>query len=203
MPKQLLPALLIKLQFAITQFHSLITTFVLAVVLITPTASASEASVTAHQVFEGKLFMALVLMQEQNGESGFKLEFDDPGAATGESTMLLGDYQATANEFALKNGIQTLRYRITAKNNDETRTFYVLYSGIVSLLAETNKHYFFIAEEYQNTIRYYAMFDAAPSLADLSHIIKDALVKPDSALIATRWSGKESEVLIFSDKLTQ
>jgi hypothetical protein len=92
-----------------------------------------------------------------------------------------------------------LLFRLNAKNEKEKRTVLVLYSGMLSLLAGTDNYYFYVAEEYKKSIRYYAMFKAEPSFELVSQVVESALKNPDGALVATRWAGKESEIFIYDN----
>lgn len=159
---------------------------------------------TSNEVFVGKHFMSLVLNQEQNGKRGFRLQFEKVKKPESENQLQLGGYEVTSQKYNFKTGEQTLLFRINAKNKEEKRTILVLYNGMLSLLAGTDNYYFYVAEEYKKSIRYYAMFKAEPSFESVSEIVESALKNPDGALVATRWAGKESEVFIYdSNRLTK
>lgn len=172
--------------------------FVLSVITLVAQASfAEENNQTSNQVYIGKDFMSLVLNQEKNGKRGFKLQFEKVKKPESESSVQLSGYEVNVQKFNFKTGEQTLLYRFNANKGKEKRAVLVLYSGMLSLLSGTENYYFYVAEEYQKSIRYYAMFNAEPSFDELNRVISTALENPESALVATRWAGKESEVFIY------
>lgn len=172
--------------------------FVFSAITLAAQISFAEGNDQAsHQVFVGKDFMSLVLNQEQNGKRGFKLQFEKVKKPESESNAQLGGYEVNIQKFNFKTGEQTLLYRFNANKGKEKRAVLVLYSGMLSLLSGTENYYFYVAEEYQKSIRYHAMFNAEPSFEELSKVISAALENPESALVATRWAGKESEVFIY------
>jgi hypothetical protein len=157
-----------------------------------------------NEVFVGKHFMSLVLNQEKNGKRGFRLQFEKVKKPVTESQLQLAGYEITSQKYSFNVGEQTLLFRFNAKKEKEKRTILVLYSGTLSVLAGTDNYYFYVAEEYQKSIRYYAMFNSEPSFESVSKIVESALNNPDGALVATRWAGKESEVFIYdNNRLTK
>jgi len=168
-----------------------------AITLAAQVSFADENNQASHEVFIGKDFMSLVLNQEKNGKRGFKLQFDKVKKPESESKGQLGGFEVNVQKFSFKTGEQTLLYRFNANKGKEKRAVLVLYSGILSLLSGTENYYFYVAEEYQKSIRYHAMFNAEPSIEDLTKVVSTALENPESALVATRWVGKESEVFIY------
>lgn len=172
------------------------------IAFIAQVAIAEENNQKSNKVFLGKDFMSLVLNQKKNGKRGFKLQFEKVKKPESESNVQLGGFDVNAQKFSFKAGEQTLLYRFNANKDKEKRTVLVLYSGMLSLLSDTENYYFYVAEEYQKSIRYYAMFNAKPSFEELSEVVSIALKNPESALVATRWAGKESEIFIYdSDRL--
>lgn len=151
----------------------------------------------AKETFMGKDFASLVLMQEQNGKKGFKLTYKKPKAATQEAPVEIAGYTVTTTQYAFEADEQTLFARYTATKDKEKREIVVLYNAYLSLLSGTNDFYFYVAEEYEKSIRYHAMFKSNPTHEQLKPIIEKALSNPDSALVATRWAGKESEIFIY------
>ena len=165
--------------------------------LLASYVAAEEVGST--EVLVGKNFMSLVLNQEQNGKRGFRLQFDKVKKPESENQLKLGGYEVVAQKYSFRAGEQTLLFRLNAKNAKEKRAILVLYSGMLSLLAGTDNYYFYVAEEYKKSIRYYAMFKAEPSFELVSQVVESALKNPDVALVATRWAGKESEIFIYDN----
>jgi hypothetical protein len=173
----------------------------IALILGLYTSAHAEIS---KETFKGSNFMLLVASQETEGKKGFRLTYDSPASKPSKEIHQIADYEITLEKFPYSPGIQTLLFRITAKKEKQERKLYVLYSGMVSYTAGTDSFYFYLSEEYQKSIRYYAMYMGEPTTETILKALEPALTNPDSALIATRWAGKESEVFIFdSNRLTK
>jgi len=157
---------------------------------------AEEAS-ESNEVFLGVNFATLVMDQEKDGKRGFHLIHNKPKKAESVESIQLGEFQVEVQKFASEKGPQTLLYRFKAVNGKQSREILVLYSGIVSLLAKPEGFYFYVAEEYEKSIRYYSMYNGEPKLETLKKVVETALSNPDSALVATKWAGKESEIFIY------
>ncbi len=165
--------------------------------------TAKEVNDPAQPIFSGKLFMTLVLNQEKDGKRGFHLTYKKGKKGPAINTGSLAGYEIKTDTFNFVPGMQTLLYKFNAKGPKGKRKIFVLYNGLLSLIAE-NGFYFYIAEEYEKSIRYYAMFDAQPSLEQVTSVIESALADPDTALVATRWEGKESSIFIYdSERLSK
>ncbi len=109
----------------------------------------------------------------------------------------MGEFQVEIQKFTSEKSPQTLLYRFKTVNGKQSREILVLYSGVVSLLAKPDGFYFYVAEEYEKSIRYYSMYNGEPKLEALKKVVEAALLNPYSALVATRWAGKESEIFIY------
>lgn len=164
---------------------------------------AEEKTKPAEEVFDGSNFMILVGLQEQDGKRGFHLKYDKPQKAKALETYESGGYKVDAEQFSFGKGMQTVLHRFKAKGEKEKREIVVLYSGMLGLVAGGDGYYFYVAEEYKRSIRYYAMFNAEPTFEQAKQVVDSALTNPDSALIATTWEGKESSVFIFDSKRLQ
>lgn len=168
-----------------------------AVAFCVSSTYANQQSVASNQVFSAKNYMTLVFDQESNGKKGFKLQYAKPKSPVSESKQTLGGFETLIKKYDFEKGQQTLLFLIEAKKGKEKRRLLVLYSGLLSYMAGTEGFYFYLAEEYEKSIRYYAMFNSEPSLAEVTMVAEQALANPDSALIATKWAGKESEIFIY------
>lgn len=157
----------------------------------------AEVTSESNEVFLGVNFATLVMDQEKDGKRGFHLIYKKPKKAEFIETIPLGEFQVEIQKFTSEKGPQTLMYRFKSADRKPSREILVLYSGIVSLLAKPEGFYFYVAEEYEKSIRYYAMYNGEPTLETLKKVVQAALVNPDSALVATRWAGKESEIFIY------
>lgn len=165
---------------------------------------AEDSLPVAQEHFVGKDFASLILLQEQNGKRGFKLKFDKPGKSIAEEKLELAGYSVVRQEYPFEKGEQTLLAQYIAQKNKEKRKILVLYSGHIGLLSNSEDYYFYVAEEYEKSIRYHAMFKSKPTAEQLKPVVEKALANPDGALVATRWAGKESEVFIYdSNRLTK
>lgn len=165
---------------------------------------AEDTLPVAQEHFVGKDFASLIFLQEQNGKRGFKLTFAKPKKPIIEEKLELAGYSVVRQEYPFEKGEQTLLAQYLAQKNKEKRKILVLYSGYIGLLSNSEDYYFYVAEEYEKSIRYHAMFKSKPTAEQLKPIVEKALANPDGALVATRWAGKESEVFIYdSNRLTK
>ena len=178
---------------------NLIRSILTSLFVVLASSAFAESSPDSNEVFLGKNFSMLVLDQEKDGKRGFRLTHNKPKKKNAESVELiqLGEFQVEVQKFTFEKGPQTLLYRFKAKGGGQSREILVLYSGLVSLLAKPDGFYFYVAEEYEKSIRYYSMFNGEPKIDALKRVVEAALLHPDSALVATRWAGKESEFFIY------
>lgn len=157
--------------------------------------------------FSGSYFMILVGNQEAAGKKGFHLKHDKPKKTTQSLTTEIAGYAVKVEQFPFEPDMQTILYRFSAEKGKEKREIKVLYNGMLSFTAASSGEdgmYFYVAEEYQKTIRYYAIYKNEPDIDVLKILVEKALLNPDSALVATRWAGKESEIFIYdSSRLTK
>ena len=164
------------------------------------TTAAEEVQKAASEDLIGSHFLILVGAQEANGKRGFHLTYDKPKKAINKSTLEIAGYNVDVEQYSFEAGMQTILYRFKASKENAKREINVLYSGMLSFTAGTSGgdgYYFYVAEEYEKTIRYHAIYINEPSIEQLKAVVEKALMNPDSALVATRWAGKESEVFIY------
>jgi len=172
--------------------------------LLSGIANAQEILPEAKETFVGKDFATLILMQEQNGKRGFKLTFDTPKRSANETSFEIAGYTVTAIDYPFEKGEQTLATKYIATKDKQKREIVTLYNAYLSLTSGTDDDYFYVAEGYEKSIRYYAMFKSRPTIEQLKPILDKSLTNPDSALAATKWAGKESEIFIYdSTRLTK
>lgn len=173
-------------------------TFILLCISLFPAISnAADRKTEAGEVYKGSNFLILVGSLEAEGKKGFHLTHENSENPISTQTLQLAGYNVEQEQYAFEKGIQTLLYRFIASREGEKREISVFYNGLLSLAAGGSGFYFYIAEEYQKSIRYYAMYNNEPSIDAVKAQVANALQNPDSALVATRWKGKEASIFIY------
>lgn len=179
---------------------NIIGSVVLGFFTLLPFLVCAQEQKEAVENFKGSNFLILVGNQESNGKKGFHLTYEKPKKPVATQSFQLAGYDVKLEQFSFEPGMQTVLYRFVALKGKEKREIDVLYSGMLSLVAGGDGFYFYVAEEYQKSIRYYAMYINEPGIESAKKVVETALQNADSALVATRWAGKESSIFIYDSK---
>jgi len=148
----------------------------------------------SRQLFESKVLMPILLILEAKGEVRFHLTYARPARQCVFDKFDVAGSAVQAIYAPLEKASDpTLHWRFLV-SGAEPREILVLYDGTAAAMAE--KDVFYVAEERQRKISFYAMFRDQPTYAALKPIavsIVDGSAKP---LALVRWPQGEKESVI-------
>jgi hypothetical protein len=151
-------------------------------------------------LFESKVLMPILLMLEARGEARFHVTYARPASQCVFEKFDVAGFPVQAIYAPLEKAPDpTLHWRFLV-GGAEPREILVLYDGTAAALAE--KNVFYVVEERQGKISYYAMFRDQPTFAVLKPIavsIVDGSAKP-LALVHWPPGAKESVIDTYDSK---
>ena len=148
----------------------------------------------SRQLFESKVLMPVLLMLEAKGEARFHVTYVRPASQCVFDKFDVAGSPVQAIHAPLEKASDpTLHWRFLV-SGAEPREILVLYDGTAAAMAE--KNVFYVVEERQGRISYYAMFRDQPTYAALKPMavsIIDGSAKP---LALVHWPPGEKESVI-------
>jgi hypothetical protein len=165
----------------------------LAADAVPPCAGVADVRSKSRQTFEGKTLMTNLLALEAKGEASFHPIYAPPATQCLFEKFDVSGNGVEAIHSAHEVGVATLHWRFSSAGA-EPRTVLVIYDGVASLLAK--KEVFFVIEERQGQIAYYAMFREQPSYAALKPLVTAILDGSAQPLAAVRWPAGAKEPVI-------
>jgi hypothetical protein len=165
-------------------------------------AGAPKRNGKAHQRFDGVAFMSVASLLEAQGESNFRLQYDNPEAECLVETFEVGSFKVSGVFNPWKKGLQTLYYRFVADGQPARREILVLYNGSCGML--NGGYCFHVSEQRDGIVSWYAMFRDEPPYAPMKEIVGSILNGTAKPLLAVRWpeGAKQGEVVAYdSDRL--
>jgi hypothetical protein len=179
----------------------LITALIVVAGPVAPALAADAAPASCegrHQIksksrplFESKALMPSLLLLQGQGEAKFHLDAAPPVALCLAERYEVAGTPVDASFAAHEAGEKTLNWRFTTP---DARSIVVFYEGAVALMAK--KTVFFVAEERDGKIGYYAMFRDPPTLAALKPIVAGILDGSAKPLAQVRWPAGNKEPVI-------
>lgn len=154
----------------------------------------SDAKSKSRPYFKGESLMGALLVLEGKGEAHFHLETPPPASqCVFEKFEVAGALvEAIVSPFDKSPGT-TLHWRFHVGGAD-ARDILVMYDGTASVMAD--KEMFFVAEEREGSISYYAMFRDQPTYAALKPLVTSILDGSAPPLATVRWPAGAKEPVI-------
>lgn len=161
-------------------------------------ADVPEVNSRSRQTFEAEAFLILAATQESGGRSNFRLTYEEPLSECIIDTFELPETTVMAVYSPWQKGPQTIHYRFVADGEVNQREVLVLYSGIVGLVMNGGE-YFYVAEQRDGVIAYYAMFKERPTYEAAKEVVTGVLNDKLAPLLATDWpeGSPESQAISF------
>jgi hypothetical protein len=147
----------------------------------------------SRQIFESKALMPSLLVLEGRGEQKFHLSYAAPATQCLAAKFPAAGGEVEALNSPVEKGELTLHWLFRSAGA-EPRDILVFYDGMASLMAK--KEVFFLAEERQGNIAYYAMFRDPPTLAVLQPLVTGILEGSVTPLAKVRWPAGAKEPVI-------
>ena len=160
---------------------------------IPPCEATADARSKSRLYFDGQTLMLNLVSLEAQGEAKFHPTFAPPASQCLFEKFDVSNNPVEAVFSPYAKGEATLHWRFVSAGS-EPRAVFVIYDGVASLVAK--KEIFFVVEERQGKIGYYAMFRDQPTLAALKPIVTGILDGTAQPLAVVRWPAGDKEPVI-------
>jgi len=154
----------------------------------------TDAKSKSRLLFEGKTLMSVLLMLEAKGEAGFHPAYAQPASKCIYENFEAAGLPVQAIYAPFDKGAAPTLHWAFIVSGPETRELLVLYDGTASLLAK--KDVFYLVEDRDGSISWYAMFRDQPTYAALNPIVISILDGSAKPLATVHWPPGEKEPVI-------
>src|SRR5690349_2256299 len=158
-----------------------------------PCAGVVDAKSKSRQWFDGATLMVGLSSLEAQGEAKFHPTFDPPASQCLFEKFDVGGSSVDAIHSPFEKGEHTLHWRFMTAA-PASREIVVIFDGMASFMAK--KDVFFVVEERDGNISYYAMFRDQPTYAALKPVITGILDGSAKPLATVRWPPGDKEPVI-------